>query len=353
MKTNLLANKIFVTCFALFLISSVSALPGLPHQFYGSVRVNGVSAPDNNIITGVIEGDEYLTITKGGKYGSNPNSFFIEDPDGDREGKQINFLMDGLQVGSSVFANNGYTKLDFSATTTCGDSYCIGSETCGSCSNDCGICTTPPAITIISPENKIYDTVKINLDVSADQPIILWLYSLNSQTPATFIPNITITAQEGPNNLTVIGISNTFQSGQSSVSFNVDLPDDFCGNTVCGAAESCSTCSSDCGQCSSSSSSSSSGGGGGGGGGGGAKPKTNATNNAAVNLNLENLRTGNDESAFNNEELIEENQEGSSGITGAVTGLINGIRNKIVLLIGIIFVVGTAILAVVYRKKKK
>jgi hypothetical protein len=359
MKMNVLTNKIFVICFSLFIIGFVSAVPGIPHQFYGSVSVNGVSAPDNNIISAAIEGDVYMTVTKDGKYGLSPNIFYIEDPFGDRVGKTVNFFMDGLKVGSAIFSNNGYTKLDFSAKTTCGDNYCIGSETCGICPGDCGICTTPPAITISSPENnKLYDALEINLDVSSDQPIIVWLYSLNSQTPITFIPNIILTAQEGLNNLTVIGISNVFQSGQSSVSFNVDLPDDFCGNSFCGPTESCSICSQDCGACPSNGGSS--GGGGGGGGGGTIIKKLNTTNNgtanfgqtqnAIVGLGIENSQ-GNQDSNEGSETQIETGRNFLSSITGAFVSGDGKIKSPAYF--GLIIIVLAVIIGLVYYNRKK
>ena len=72
-----------------------------------------------------------------------------------------------MKVDSFVFANNGYNRLDFSLTTTCVDGSCLGNETCSSCPGDCGVCTDPPIINILSPENKVYDTNKIDLIVSS------------------------------------------------------------------------------------------------------------------------------------------------------------------------------------------
>jgi len=240
---------VFVFISLAFTFGSVSAIPGIPHQFYGDVIVNGNPAPDNNVITAVVNGDEYLTVTKDGRYGITPNIFYVEDPDGDRDGDTIEFLLGGKPVGTYVFESNGYTKLDFSTTTTCGDGYCLGNETCASCSSDCGICTDPPVITVISPENKVYDTAKIDLKVSADQEILIWMYSLNGADPVTFTPDITITAQEGINEITVIGISKiNYLSGTSTVSFTVELGE-YCGDGNCDPGETCSSCPHDCGSC--------------------------------------------------------------------------------------------------------
>jgi hypothetical protein len=241
------------TCLLIFiLISSVPAalaIPGIPHWFYGYIEVNGQPVPDNNILVAEIDGNTYTTVTEDGRYGYDPNTFYVEDPEGNLAGEEITFYMGGKLVGSYVFENSGYTNLDFSVTTTCGDTYCLGAETCLSCPADCGVCTDAPVITINSPENKVYDTVKIDLDVSADQAIIVWMYSLNSGELKTFTPSIILTAEEGENNVTVVGINQVYQIGTSSVSFSVELPDTICGDGVCDAEESCSSCPQDCGTC--------------------------------------------------------------------------------------------------------
>jgi len=267
--------------------SLVSAAPGIPHQFYGNVKVNNNPVPDNTVIVATVEGDTYTTITTDSKYGYSPNIFYVEDPDGDRAGSII-FSIGGKEVGNYTFENNGYTKLDFSLTTYCGDLFCLGDETCSTCPGDCGFCTGPPVITIHSPiEGQTYDTTKIDLDVSADQEIIVWMYSLNSATPITFTPNITITAQEGNNSINIIGINSVYQSGTKTVSFSVELPQPYCGDGNKDANEECDgsnfgtqtcssygfnsgslTCTANCTINSSACYNSGSSGGGGGGGGG-------------------------------------------------------------------------------------
>lgn len=267
---------VLMTSFILLSAVPVSATPGFPHQFYGSVTVNGKSAPDNNVLTAAVGGDEYITVTTGGMYGIYPNSFFVKDPDSNRNGDTIQFLLGGKPVGTYTFESTGYTKLDFSTTTTCGDGYCLGDESCSSCSSDCGVCTDPPVITVISPESgKEYNDPKISLDVFADQDILVWMYSLNGADMITFSPNITLTAIEGINSVTVIGISQiNFMSGTNTVSFTVDLGE-YCGDGTCNNGETCSSCQADCGACPPSNpdtGSSGSSGGSSGGGGGGAAP---------------------------------------------------------------------------------
>ncbi|MEK6925644.1 MAG: hypothetical protein AABW50_00035, partial [Nanoarchaeota archaeon] len=65
---------------------------------------------------------------------------------------------------------------------------------------------------------------------------------------------------------------------------------------------------------------------------------------------VETLSTQTGEENTNTDEEITQGTK-KSGITGAVTGLINGIKDKTILIIGIIFVLGIVIL-IVYRRKK-
>ena len=58
-------------------------------------------------------------------------------------------------------------------------------------------------ITIHSPQNTTYTTTTIWLNVTADETVNTWLYNLNNAGNTSFTPNITITAQEGQNKITV------------------------------------------------------------------------------------------------------------------------------------------------------
>ena len=99
----------------LILINCVYAVPGVPHQFYGDVIINGNPAPDNNIVTAVIEGITYTTITKNSKYGYSP-IFFVEDPNNLFWCEVINFYVNGFYVKSYTFQNGKITKLDLNCT---------------------------------------------------------------------------------------------------------------------------------------------------------------------------------------------------------------------------------------------
>ena len=61
---------------------------------------------------------------------------------------------------------------------------------------------------------------KIALEVTADDAIAKWSYSLNGVDPVPFSPSITITARVGDNSLVVFAEDMVGSVGSASVSFN-------------------------------------------------------------------------------------------------------------------------------------
>jgi len=108
----------------IFMISLVLAthggVPGVPHQFFGEVTVNGGTAADGLVITAQIDGvDIASTTTSSGKYGFEPNLFLITDHSSDRVGKEITFFVSGVNTGESdFFVNGGSTQIDFSVSVS-------------------------------------------------------------------------------------------------------------------------------------------------------------------------------------------------------------------------------------------
>ncbi|NJE60163.1 right-handed parallel beta-helix repeat-containing protein [Thermococcus sp. 21S7] len=76
-------------------------------------------------------------------------------------------------------------------------------------------------VTIISPEEKVYDTATIDLNVTANKPVDEWRYSLNGGKNVTFEPNTTITAQNGENLLAVYALAGD-ETGMARVNFYVN-----------------------------------------------------------------------------------------------------------------------------------
>jgi hypothetical protein len=110
----------------------------------------------------------------------------------------------------------GTTTVTFSATDKSGNS--------ASCSvNVTVIDTTPPEITIISPEEgMLYATTEIALEVTANEPISKWCYNLNEAGNVSFTHNTTITAREGENSLVVYAEDFAGNLGSFAISFEVD-----------------------------------------------------------------------------------------------------------------------------------
>jgi hypothetical protein len=81
--------------------------------------------------------------------------------------------------------------------------------------------TAPMAVTIISPEEgRTYTMAEIALEVTANEPISRWSYSLNGVNLVSFSPNTTITARVGINSLVAFAEDNAGNVGSASVSFN-------------------------------------------------------------------------------------------------------------------------------------
>jgi hypothetical protein len=114
-------KKFVLTFIFVFVLSSAFVLaqgPGVPHQFYGTATYNNAAAVSLSVET-YIKGEKVAsTTTANGIYGYNP-IFLIKDPEGEYEGKTIQFYLNGVNTGQTyVFENGASTKLDLSASGT-------------------------------------------------------------------------------------------------------------------------------------------------------------------------------------------------------------------------------------------
>lgn len=82
---------------------------------------------------------------------------------------------------------------------------------------------TPPIITISSPTNTTYTTTSVALNVSANEVISVWKYSLDGAANITFTPNIVLTSlSEGSHTVKVFANDTSNNFGAANVSFSVD-----------------------------------------------------------------------------------------------------------------------------------
>jgi len=114
-------KKIFLFVFIFTIVSSSTAFavaPGVPHQFFGTVSVNGAPSSDGTTVVARIGGATVsTTTTSGGKYGYSPAIFYVEDPNSNRAGNLIQFFVNGVDSGSIAYYVNGKsTELNLAAT---------------------------------------------------------------------------------------------------------------------------------------------------------------------------------------------------------------------------------------------
>ncbi len=84
--------------------------------------------------------------------------------------------------------------------------------------------TTAPIITIHSPQNTTYNTSSVDLNVSANEPISAWWYSLDGNN-TNFTPNITLTnLSNGVHSLTICAIDLAGNVGKAQVEFTIAVP---------------------------------------------------------------------------------------------------------------------------------
>ena len=91
------------------------AQPAMPHQFVGTVKINGTTAPDGTVVTATIDGVEAATaIVTGGNYQLKIlNSYGLPDP----IGKTIKFTVGGqIANESQLFQAGGGTELNLTVT---------------------------------------------------------------------------------------------------------------------------------------------------------------------------------------------------------------------------------------------
>ena len=123
--SKIFPKAVSVIVVASFLVPLVgfAQTPGLPHQFFGTVKfTDGVAVPNGRTVEAKINGSVVgSSVTASGNYGYNPNLLFALDNDGVNAGETVEFYVSGVKANeTAVFANGNSSQrnLTIPAPTT-------------------------------------------------------------------------------------------------------------------------------------------------------------------------------------------------------------------------------------------
>ena len=110
MKTKILVSAVV---FFLLLSQAALAIPATPNQFHGTATISGREANDGAEVSAVIDGEVVKTVeVEDGYY-----NLIVDDPDSDRSGEEVSFLIEGADTGQSeTFQNGGIDRIDLTVT---------------------------------------------------------------------------------------------------------------------------------------------------------------------------------------------------------------------------------------------
>lgn len=118
MKPNLVVFTAICTAILMLtpVASATDTLPLMPERFYGTVTVNGATAPDGTIVSAWIDNTELISqATIDGKYGYVPPALEEFNVDGS-VGDNIVFKIYGVEAGTDILSSGDITQKDLSAT---------------------------------------------------------------------------------------------------------------------------------------------------------------------------------------------------------------------------------------------
>jgi hypothetical protein len=178
-----------------------------------AVATTGVVAPKRIYVIGVQPGNNPLTIN------------YVYDPESDN-----------WMTGATMSTN----RIDFGAVIVNDKLYAIGGYTFDNSPNNgkvtvsavneeytpFGYGTAPPAIAVVSPENKNYTSSNVSLTFTLNKPSVWMGYSLDGRETVTISGNTTIAGlPNGLHNVTVYAKDSFENTGASeTTSFSVEVP---------------------------------------------------------------------------------------------------------------------------------
>jgi hypothetical protein len=89
--------------------------------------------------------------------------------------------------------------------------------------------TTPPSVSVFSPENMRFNSSNVPLNFGVNEPFAKVSYVLDGQQNVTITGNTTLTGlRNGDHNITIYAIDDAVNTGVSkTIYFNVDVPESF------------------------------------------------------------------------------------------------------------------------------
>ncbi len=211
---------------------------------YNSNNVSVIDTSTNTVTATVTVGTNPIAfgifISPGGASDTTAPGIKISTP---QEGKSYNTSTIALNVTADEsidtwqYSINGTANVTFTSNTTL-SSLPDGNHNVTVYANDSAgnigsaivnftIDTTPPTaptITIDLPqEGANYITSTVALNVTADESIVTWQYSINGTANVTFTPNITLNSlPDGDHNVTVYANDSAGNMGSALVNFSID-----------------------------------------------------------------------------------------------------------------------------------
>ena len=153
-------------------------------------------------------------------YGSSARTIAINLTDVPEGSHQLEVVADAKYTGYTIRQE---IKQGFYLTT-----YYVGYRLNSSSTVNFKI-NLPPKISLLSLENKTYNTSNVNLDFAVDAPVAAMTYSLDGNENVTAAGNTTLTGlSNGYHNITVYATDEDGNTGASkTIIFNVEVPESF------------------------------------------------------------------------------------------------------------------------------
>lgn len=224
------------------LVGTVSAAPGLPDSFYGSVYLNGNPAPVGTVVLAKINGETRgeITTTVTGLYGDSGNfdpklNVAATEAEAAAGNTTITFFVGGVQAFQTVpFKSGGGAKLDLianerafatgttvppvssSGSSSVSSSGGSGYSSGGSGSSASGSSTNTPSGSVAKvtegisiPDTASRSSIYYNIDAPQTPPPVTTVLVTTSATPLPVVTTVPTTKKAGMEPLSILFLITT------------------------------------------------------------------------------------------------------------------------------------------------